>query len=80
MESNPKTISTSGGEVALHLSLLSDTHQLHREVDMPAGDVLTHAGDFTTFGRTNAAQPIGLRENTVGESSPKPAQPPSSRV
>ncbi len=29
--------------------LLSDTHGLHREIDMPDGDILLHAGDFTMF-------------------------------
>jgi Icc-related predicted phosphoesterase len=33
----------------LRLVLLSDTHQLHREVDVPNGDILIHAGDFTLF-------------------------------
>jgi Icc-related predicted phosphoesterase len=26
---------------------ISDTHELHRELDIPAGDILIHAGDFT---------------------------------
>ena len=30
---------------------LSDTHGQHREVDVPMGDVLIHAGDFMTCGR-----------------------------
>jgi hypothetical protein len=80
MELNPKTKSTSAGEARLRLVLLSDTHRLHCEVDMPAGDVLIHARDFMMLGKTNTARPIGLQENTIGESSPKSAQPPSSRV
>ena len=36
----------------LDLVLLSDTHELHREVDVPAGDILIHAGDFTMFSRS----------------------------
>jgi len=34
---------------SLTLVLLSDTHELHREVDVPDGDILIHAGDFTMF-------------------------------
>ena len=32
------------------LVLLSDTHGLHDEIDVPEGDVLVHAGDFTIAG------------------------------
>lgn len=31
---------------------MSDTHELHREVEVPAGDVLIHAGDFTMFSKS----------------------------
>ena len=31
----------------LTLVCLSDTHELHREVEVPPGDILIHAGDFT---------------------------------
>jgi len=34
----------------LQLVLLSDTHELHREI--PAGDIFIHAGDFTMFSRS----------------------------
>lgn len=34
---------------------LSDTHELHREVDVPYGDVLIHAGDFTMMSRSQSA-------------------------
>jgi len=34
---------------------ISDTHELHREVDLPAGDLLLHAGDFTMFSKSLAA-------------------------
>jgi Icc-related predicted phosphoesterase len=30
---------------------ISDTHELHRELDIPPGDILIHAGDFTLFGK-----------------------------
>jgi Icc-related predicted phosphoesterase len=36
---------------SLRLVPLSDTHELHREVDVPSGDILIHAGDFTMFSR-----------------------------
>lgn len=39
----------------LKLVLLSDTHELHREVDVPAGDILIHAGDFTMFSKSMKA-------------------------
>ncbi|QNI31400.1 metallophosphoesterase [Alloacidobacterium dinghuense] len=32
--------------------LLSDTHELHRELDVPSGDILIHAGDFSMFSRS----------------------------
>jgi len=34
---------------------ISDTHQLEDELDVPAGDVLVHAGDFTMFSRSFSA-------------------------
>jgi len=44
-----KPSQTSLTTTTLRLVLLSDTHQLHREVDVPDGDILIHAGDFTMF-------------------------------
>jgi Icc-related predicted phosphoesterase len=40
---------TPVGTAALRLVLISDTHQLHRDVDVPDGNILIHAGDFTLF-------------------------------
>ncbi len=37
---------------SIELVLLSDTHELHRELDVPYGDVLIYAGDFTMFNRS----------------------------
>jgi predicted phosphohydrolase len=54
MELNPNASRASTGIATLRLVLLSDTHQLHRQVDVPTGDILIHAGDFTMFGRTKA--------------------------
>lgn len=34
----------------MRLVLLSDTHEKHDSVDVPDGDVLVHAGDFTMIG------------------------------
>jgi Icc-related predicted phosphoesterase len=34
---------------------ISDTHELHRELDVPDGDILIHAGDFTRFSKSGAA-------------------------
>jgi predicted phosphohydrolase len=30
---------------------IADTHELHRELDVPPGDILIHAGDFTFFSK-----------------------------
>ena len=35
--------------------LMSDTHEQHRKVDVPDGDLLIHAGDFTYFNRSPSA-------------------------
>jgi Icc-related predicted phosphoesterase len=34
---------------------ISDTHELHRELELPDGDILIHAGDFTMFSKSAAA-------------------------
>jgi Icc-related predicted phosphoesterase len=36
----------------MDLVIISDTHELHREVEVPAGDLLIHAGDFTMFSKS----------------------------
>jgi predicted phosphohydrolase len=40
---------------SVHIVLLSDTHELHREVNVPPGDLLIHAGDFTMFSKNPSA-------------------------
>jgi Icc-related predicted phosphoesterase len=55
MGTNLKPNRTSMARTALRLVLLSDTHQLHREVDVPDGDILIHAGDFTMFSQSMEA-------------------------
>lgn len=34
----------------MRIVCISDTHNKHREIDLPEGDVLIHAGDFTNRG------------------------------
>ena len=34
----------------IRIVCISDTHGRHADMDIPAGDVLVHAGDFTMFG------------------------------
>ena len=34
---------------------ISDTHELHRELYVPDGDILIHAGDFTMFSKSASA-------------------------
>ena len=35
----------------MRIVLISDTHELHRELAVPPGDLLIHAGDFTFFSK-----------------------------
>lgn len=35
--------------------VLSDTHELHRSIDVPDGDILIHCGDWSMFGRNQSA-------------------------
>jgi predicted phosphohydrolase len=49
----PSRTSTEG--TTLRLVLLSDTHQRHREVGVPDGDIFIHAGDFTMFSESMEA-------------------------
>jgi predicted phosphohydrolase len=37
----------------MRIVCLSDTHNLHGKIDVPAGDILLHAGDFSMMGRPN---------------------------
>ena len=41
--------------MGLRVVCISDTHELHRELQVPSGDLLIHAGDFTFFGRGTRA-------------------------
>ena len=39
----------------LTIVCISDTHELHRELDVPHGDILIHAGDLTMFSKSASA-------------------------
>ncbi len=52
MKNAPHTSRLKARQEALQIVLISDTHELHREVTVPDGDLLIHAGDFTMFSRT----------------------------
>jgi Icc-related predicted phosphoesterase len=54
MRPNPETSRTSPRRTSVRLVLISDTHELHREVEVPDGDILIHAGDFTMFSQSIA--------------------------
>jgi Icc-related predicted phosphoesterase len=55
MKANLKPLRTSKTRTPLRLVLLSDTHEIHREVEVPTGDILIHAGDFTMFSKSMEA-------------------------
>jgi Icc-related predicted phosphoesterase len=55
MGTNLKLIQTTISNDTLRLVLLSDTHELHRGVKVPDGDILIHAGDFTRFSKSMSA-------------------------
>jgi len=35
----------------MRIVLISDTHGLHRQLEVPSGDLLIHAGDFTFYSK-----------------------------
>lgn len=41
--------------MGLRIVCISDTHELHRDLVVPPGDVLIHAGDFTFWGKGTKA-------------------------
>lgn len=43
----------------MKLVLISDTHQRHKRICMPKGDVLVHAGDFCSHGRYEEVHGFG---------------------
>lgn len=44
---------------------LSDTHNLHNQLEVPDGDVLLHAGDFTNYGNKRDIQNFNLFLNKL---------------
>ena len=42
---------TELSEGVVRLVLISDTHMLHRNLELPPGDILIHAGDFSNRGK-----------------------------
>jgi predicted phosphohydrolase len=44
---------------------ISDTHNKHRDLDVPDGDILIHAGDFTLYGKEEHAQDFNLWLGTL---------------
>jgi predicted phosphohydrolase len=48
--------------------MLSDTHGYHRDVDVPDGDLLIHAGDFTMFGEVDAVRDFNTWLGTLPHS------------
>jgi predicted phosphohydrolase len=54
----------------VRLVLLSDTHGLHSEIDVPEGDILVHAGDFTIRGSVDEVR----RFNRFLERLPHPSK------
>jgi Icc-related predicted phosphoesterase len=43
---------------AIRFVCISDTHQKHADIDVPDGDVLIHAGDFSTKGDLKVVQSL----------------------
>jgi hypothetical protein len=39
---------------------MSDTHELHRELDVPDADILIHCGNFTMFSRSIKASATSI--------------------
>lgn len=55
MTARIRTTDPSQSRRPLEIVCISDTHELHREVDVPQGDILIHAGDFTMFSKSASA-------------------------
>jgi Icc-related predicted phosphoesterase len=55
METSSRVKHAPGPSRSVLLVLVSDTHELHREIEVPDGDILLHAGDFTMFSKSKAA-------------------------
>lgn len=49
---------------------ISDTHSLHDQAQIPEGDLLIHAGDFTNVGRMNEIASVGIWLRNLGKRFP----------
>mmetsp|Transcript_8517 Transcript_8517/g.21839 ORF Transcript_8517/g.21839 Transcript_8517/m.21839 type:complete len:307 (+) Transcript_8517:34-954(+) len=52
----PAALTVAAPLRGLRVVMLSDTHGRHRKINVPDGDVLLHAGDFTHYSRLEDAQ------------------------
>merc|ERR1712083_348367 len=63
-----KSIKLEGDDdnkATIRLVMLSDTHGMHRTLDVPEGDVLIHAGDFTRYGKREDVQDFNVWLGTL---------------
>lgn len=54
-----------GSDVETRVSVISDTHDRHGEIDLPAGDLLIHCGDMFNLS-DRAAQQVGAMDEWFG--------------
>ena len=54
-QSNIAPAESSGLVHGLRIVMISDTHNEHKDVNVPNGDVLIHAGDYTRYGKLEDA-------------------------
>ena len=47
MDTRRRPFHSTRSQQSLTIVVISDTHELHREVDIPAGDLLVHCGDLS---------------------------------
>jgi Icc-related predicted phosphoesterase len=52
MQTKRTATHSTGSQESMTIVVISDTHELHREVDIPAGSLLIHCGDLTMFSRS----------------------------
>jgi Icc-related predicted phosphoesterase len=52
MQTKRRPVHSTGSQQSLTIVLISDTHELHREVEVPDGNLLIHCGDWTMFSRS----------------------------
>jgi len=52
MQTKHTPVHNAGSQESLTIVVISDTHELHREVDIPAGSLLIHCGDLSMLSRS----------------------------